>query len=75
MTVDSTQRQAKSEHKDKDGYRSEFRYGSFYRTVKLPSGATADAVTATYRDGVLEIRVPVAAQVAAPAAKIPVTRG
>lgn len=69
------QRQAKSEHKDKDGYRSEFRYGSFYRAVKLPSGATADDVTATYRDGVLEIRVPVAAQVAAPAAKIQVTRG
>lgn len=69
------QRQAKSEHKDKDSYRSEFQYGSFFRTVKLPPGASADDVTATYKDGVLEIRVPVAEPVAQPAAKIPVTRG
>lgn len=69
------QRQAKSEHKDKDSYRSEFQYGSFYRSVKLPPGATADDVTATYKDGVLEIRVPVAEPVTQPAAKIAVTRG
>lgn len=68
-------REAKSEHKDKDSYRSEFRYGSFSRSVKLPAGATADDVTATYTDGVLEIRVPVAEPVKPEPAKIQVTRG
>lgn len=41
------------------GWRSEFHYGSFERTMPLPSGATDDDVTATYTDGILEIRVPV----------------
>ena len=44
----------------KDGYRSEFRYGSFSRTVMLPPGAGPDDVTATYDDGVLEVRIPMA---------------
>lgn len=46
------------EKKDKSFYRSEFRYGAFARSVPLPSGATVDDVKATYKDGVLEIRVP-----------------
>ena len=33
------ERLEKSEHKSKDGYRSEFRYGSFARSVALPAGA------------------------------------
>ena len=37
--------------------RSEFRYGSFSRTVALPANADEDAVTASYRDGMLTIRV------------------
>ena len=68
-------RQAKSEHKDKDSYRSEFQYGSFYRSVKLPPGASPDDVTATYKDGVLEVRVPVAEVAAPEPSKIPITRG
>jgi len=71
----SAERQEKSEHKGKDSYRSEFSYGSFTRTVKLPEGATEADVTATYTDGVLEIRVPVAEPVTAEPAKIAVTRG
>jgi len=69
------ERQAKTEHKDKDSYRSEFRYGSFTRTVKLPPGATEADVKATYKDGVLEIRVPIAEPVIAAPAKIEITRG
>ena len=68
------EREAKSEHKDKDSYRSEFQYGSFLRTVKLPPGATEADVTATYADGVLEIRVPIAEAVAPAPTKIPITR-
>lgn len=41
--------------------RSEFRYGSFERSLPLPKGATEQDVQASYRDGILEITVPVAA--------------
>lgn len=58
------EREEKSEHKGKDGYRSEFRYGSFARSVALPPGAREEDITATYKDGVLEVRAP--APVAAP---------
>jgi HSP20 family protein len=44
---------------DKGHYRSEFRYGSFARTVPLPPGATDQDIKATYRDGILEIRIPI----------------
>lgn len=52
----------KEETRDDDvsGWRTEFRYGSFERTMALPPGATEDDVTATYEDGILEIRVPIA---------------
>lgn len=39
--------------------RSEFHYGSFARSVTLPAGSDVDALTAEYRDGLLEVRVPV----------------
>jgi HSP20 family protein len=52
------ERQEKSEHKTKSGYRSEFRYGSFSRSIALPPGAKEEDITATYKDGVLEVRAP-----------------
>ena len=42
-----------------DSFRSEFSYGSFHRAVTLPKGAAADEVKATYKDGVLEVTVPI----------------
>ena len=64
-----------TETKDEDvkGWRSEFRYGSFERTMPLPVGATEDDVTATYQDGILEIRVPIDSD-ADTTKRIPVTR-
>jgi len=41
------------------GFRTEFRYGSFHRTLPLPRGCSAKDVSATYRDGILEVKVPV----------------
>jgi HSP20 family protein len=38
-------------------HRSEFRYGSFSRSLALPVNADEDAVTANYRDGILTISV------------------
>lgn len=38
--------------------RSERVYGSFYRAIPLPDGADEDNVTANFRNGVLELRIP-----------------
>lgn len=46
------------QEENKDRNRHEFHYGSFSRSVTLPPNAKADEVTATYQDGVLELRVP-----------------
>jgi HSP20 family protein len=45
--------------RDKEPYRSEFRYGSLARTVRLPARVDAADVTAGYDKGVLEVSVPV----------------
>lgn len=67
------QRTQKEEKKDKEYFRSEFRYGAFERTLPLPPGATVDDVKATYEDGVVEIRIP-AAMPSSGATKVPVQR-
>jgi HSP20 family protein len=38
-------------------HRSEFRYGSFSRTIGLPPGADPDDVTAEYASGILTVKV------------------
>jgi HSP20 family protein len=44
-------------------YRETF-YGKFERQIALPHGVEADKITARYEHGVLEIRVPLPAQLA-----------
>ena len=39
-------------------YRSERSYGSFFRTLELPRDVHADKVKATFKNGVLEVRMP-----------------
>ena len=53
------ERRERSERSEQGGYRTEFRYGSFERTLRLPAGAQVDRVSAEYDDGILEVRVPV----------------
>lgn len=50
----------KSEQKveKKDYYRYESSYGSFCRTISLPSDVKQDQVKASFRDGILEVRMP-----------------
>jgi HSP20 family molecular chaperone IbpA len=51
---------AEREEKVTEKGRSEFRYGSFIRRVTLPPGTQEDAVDASYKDGILEVSMPVA---------------
>jgi len=47
------------EKREEKGYvRQEVRYGSVSRSLPLPEGVTEADITATYKDGVLEIRIP-----------------
>jgi HSP20 family protein len=38
-------------------HHSEFRYGSMTRSVSVPKGVDESMISATYKDGVLEVRV------------------
>jgi len=47
------------EKREEKGYvRQELRYGSLSRSLPLPAGVTEADVSAAYKDGVLEIRIP-----------------
>lgn len=67
------ERKEETKSEEKGQYRSEFRYGSFARTVPLPPGASVDDVKASYEDGVLEVRVPLDTARAA-TGRIPIER-
>ena len=56
-------------------HRSEFRYGSFTRTVELPPGADADDVTAEYVNGILTVKVAIKDERKGTVKRIPVTVG
>ena len=65
----SGERKEEKEEKREGFYRSERRYGSFYRQVPLPEGAKTENAAATFANGVLEITIP-APEVATPARKL-----
>ena len=54
----SGERRQEQESESGGVYRSERSYGSFYRSIPLPRGTMSDQAKATFKDGVLEIRVP-----------------
>lgn len=56
---------------DRSAFRTEFRYGEYSRSIPLPAGTYETEVKATYSDGILEVRLPVARTVKR---KIDVTR-
>ena len=57
LTV-SGEREKKTEEQGERFYRFERRYGSFARAVGLPAGIDEGKITASYVNGVLEVRVP-----------------
>jgi HSP20 family protein len=52
------EKKKEEEVKEKDYYRRERSYGSFVRSVELPSEVKSDQIKASFKDGVLEIRMP-----------------
>ncbi|MFI8100775.1 Hsp20/alpha crystallin family protein [Streptomyces sp. NPDC086023] len=76
ITVDGDTLTVGAEHtestEDKD--HSEFRYGSFRRTVRLPGRIPAEGVEAAYQDGILTVRVPMETEPPAGSRSIPVKR-
>jgi len=78
LTVKGGMLHIRAEHKEEDktekrGYlRHELRFGSFARSLPLPEGVTEAEVTATYKNGILEIRVP--APTPSPETRIPIAR-
>jgi HSP20 family protein len=63
---------AERREEEKAHGRSEFRYGMLRRSVRLPSNADAEHITATYDKGMLEVTVPLTTPEPA-GRKIPVT--
>jgi HSP20 family protein len=56
-------------------HHSEFRYGSFSRTVVLPADVDAGDVTAGYANGILTVKVALKSEQPEAVKKIPVTVG
>ncbi len=54
----SGERKEEKEEKREGFYRTERNYGRFYRYVPLPEGVKADQANALFRNGVLEVSLP-----------------
>ncbi|MFD5466760.1 Hsp20/alpha crystallin family protein [Kitasatospora sp. NPDC127059] len=63
----------RSEEK-KEKQRSEFRYGSFTRSIRLPEGVKEQEITAGYDNGVLTVKAPIG-EVEKPTRRIEVSKG
>jgi HSP20 family protein len=59
--VISAEKSESHENTGRHVHRSEFRYGSLTRSVSIPKGVDESKIEATYKDGVLEVRMPVPA--------------
>lgn len=67
------ERRSEERIEEEDYLLRETSYGSFERTLRLPAGIDPETITADYRDGILEIRVPGGAPRHAATHKIEVT--
>jgi HSP20 family protein len=67
-------REEKQDTRNAQYYRRETRYGSFERTIQLPEGVKAEALKATYKNGVLELTATIPKEVAAKQVKVEVEK-
>ncbi len=63
------------EAKEENYYRLERRYGTFERAVPLPASIQKNKAKATFKEGVLEIRMPTAKEVETKRVKVAVESG
>jgi HSP20 family protein len=54
----SGERRAEHESHERGWYRIERSFGSFSRSLTLPDGVDADAISASFENGVLEVSIP-----------------
>ena len=54
----SGERKVARERSERGWYRIERSFGSFSRSLTLPEGVDADAITAGFHNGVLEVQIP-----------------
>lgn len=52
------EKKKEEEIKEENYYRAERSYGSFLRTLELPRDVRADQVKASFKNGILEVRIP-----------------
>jgi len=72
----NAERREEEKVEERDYARREFYYGAFHRDLPLPKGTSGVDVKASYKDGILEVRVPMTKDEALePGMKIPVTKG
>jgi HSP20 family protein len=57
------EKKTETEIKEEDYYRCERSYGSFYRSIPLPSNVDANKIEASFEDGVLEVALPKSAKI------------
>ncbi|MEO9147130.1 MAG: Hsp20/alpha crystallin family protein [Ginsengibacter sp.] len=58
ILTSSSEKEEKSETKQKNGYQNEFNYSSFSRSFTLPDEVIKDKIDARYEDGVLKLNLP-----------------
>ncbi len=69
VLVISGEKKEEKEEKNRVFHRVERRYGKFQRSFYLPDGVVADNITAAYKDGILELRIPKQEEAPKPEAK------
>lgn len=70
----AAERREEEKDEGRDYVRREFRYGSFHRDLPLPRGTSGDDVAAAYKDGILEVRVPLPEREGTATKKVPVAK-
>lgn len=71
LTIKGTVRKGE-EKKDRSYYRRELRYGAYVRTLRLPAEVKGGDAKATYKDGVLEVKIPKSERVKPTSVKVQV---
>ena len=57
------EKKTETEIKEEDYYRCERSYGSFHRSISIPSNVDANKIEASFEDGVLEVALPKSAKI------------